>query len=146
MSRYYHSCSPLGLYNIINRFDSEASICCSTLEGSTKLFGRLCVIEIETENTPISYTSGDTDAGKFMGYDEARVVFSSSDEFISSIKRIFIDSDLADIILDGAYEGEGLIDDEDRQNELAYFFEDVAHMIDYKRDEEITDEFLNIIW
>jgi len=83
---YYHKATLGGLLMLLENFDPAEPLCCSTNDSSS-LFWRDIVLVLDTDTNPIQYEKQDI-GSKISCYDEARLVFSTKEEFIASCRYI----------------------------------------------------------
>jgi len=86
----YHKAKMDGILNLIYDFNPTTPISTSTMENSTRLFGRDIVAVMRPIGNPISYTMDDTDAHSQTPWDEARFVFDTQKELVDSIEYLII--------------------------------------------------------
>lgn len=142
--KLFHSCTIAGLDFMMNNFATNDSDFCSfSTENATRLFGRNCVIVMKAQKREFLYTPYDADAGIDFGWDEARPVFESQDQFLNEIEAIIMSQDTYDTLT----AAENMTDGELAESENAEFyydlFENIAPQIEIAEESGYTAEFLN---
>ena len=123
----YHSCTLEGLTSLLNSFNPEMPICCSTPDSS-RLFGRECVVIFTLKNIEAEYDNQDADAGKNYGYDELRIIAN----ILPVIEKV--------IVSDMLYEAYEADEEEEENGELLFeLAEDFC--IKYEKAAEKADFF-----